>query len=45
MTRQLRRLRGVNISVANWDTRFNGIDDYYYARNTTTTMPLELMAA
>ena len=45
ITQQLRRLRGVNVSVANWDARFKGIDDYYYARNTTSTMPLELVAA
>jgi len=45
MTRELHRLRGANICVANWDTRFNGIDDYYYARNTTSTTPLQLMAA
>jgi len=35
----------VNIRVANWDARFNGIDNYYYARNTTSTMPLQFMAA
>ena len=45
IARQLRRLRGVNIRVANWDARFNGIDNYYYARNTTSTMPLQFMAA
>ena len=45
MTRELKHLRDVRIDIANWEPEFNGIDDYYYARNTTSTMLLELMAA
>ena len=45
MTRELRRMKNIKIDIANWDARFNGIDDYYYARNTIPTMPLQLTAA
>jgi hypothetical protein len=38
-------LQRVNTSVANWDVRYKGIDDYYLARRNMQTAPLVLEAA
>jgi hypothetical protein len=45
ISREAAKLRGVRVHAADWDARFNGIDDYYLARGQTTTQPLRLLAA
>jgi hypothetical protein len=45
INREVSKLRNVRVHAANWDMRYNGIDDYYLARGRTITQPLMLKAA